>query len=187
MNTEKLVNSSRVADSLGVSRAAVSNWTRRGKLPPELRPLDNGPGVVPLWPESKLPALRAWQDAKPRANGRNRVRRERMYSLSEVVRLLNEGADLVMDWDKLGPEDSEGEERTDLVNLVVNVIGTMLRADNPDTVTVEYAIEENQYGVPPEQVACWLGGAYYEAPEEPEEPDEAAQFRAYYGISEGAA
>ncbi len=56
-----------------MTRSAVSNWLKRGTLPADLRPLDNGPDVAPLWPESKLPALAAWYSSRPRVRGRKRT------------------------------------------------------------------------------------------------------------------
>lgn len=61
------VNGAMLADELGVTRSAVSNWIKRNSLPPHLRPLrsDVTPHV-PVWPKSQVPALRAWHESQPR-------------------------------------------------------------------------------------------------------------------------
>jgi transposase len=56
------VSSAYVADELGVSRSAVSNWVARDSLPEELKPeMVKGPGKGrPQWREDQLPGLRSW-------------------------------------------------------------------------------------------------------------------------------
>lgn len=60
------VSSAYVADELGVTRSAVSNWVQRGILPDILRPeMVKGPGRDrPQWHEGQLPGLREWADSR---------------------------------------------------------------------------------------------------------------------------
>lgn len=56
------VSGAYVARCLGVTRATVSNWIRRGTLPEDLRP-EMAKGLKqdrPVWRESQLPGLAAW-------------------------------------------------------------------------------------------------------------------------------
>ncbi len=61
---ENLVSSARVAQHLGVTRAAVSNWRQRDILPERLKPVRTEP--VPLWVESQLDELAAWYASRKR-------------------------------------------------------------------------------------------------------------------------
>jgi hypothetical protein len=85
LTDEKLVNGARVARELGISRSAVSNWHKRGSLPEHLRPMDNGPGFVPLWPKSKLPELREWYGSQKGRRGKASPRRPRGDSLEKLL------------------------------------------------------------------------------------------------------
>lgn len=69
---ENLVNGAMVAEHCGVVRSVVSNWIKRGILPDNLKPLDNGPMVVPLWPESKLAEFDAWMATRKGVRGRSK-------------------------------------------------------------------------------------------------------------------
>lgn len=68
----ELVNSAAVAAYVGVTRSAVANWLKRGTLPEGLRPLNLGGSVAPMWPEEKLPAIRAWHDGRKSVRNREK-------------------------------------------------------------------------------------------------------------------
>lgn len=59
---ERRLSGAYVADYLGVSRSATSNWVARGVLPDELKPeMVRGPKKDrPEWREGQLPGLAAW-------------------------------------------------------------------------------------------------------------------------------
>lgn len=60
--TGRRLSGAYVADYLGVSRSATSNWVARGVLPDELKPeMVRGPKKDrPEWREDQLPGLAAW-------------------------------------------------------------------------------------------------------------------------------
>lgn len=64
-NRDAPANSAWIADQVGVTRAAVSNWVKRGALPEDLRP-EMALGGGPVWRESQVPGLRAWHIAHAR-------------------------------------------------------------------------------------------------------------------------
>lgn len=70
------------------------------------------------------------------------------YTRNQVSEAVNAGADLVTS------DIGDGERDTDLVNLVVNAIMTVL--DSPD-VSLDDVIESN-YSVSPEEVRSWWSG-----------------------------
>lgn len=67
------------------------------------------------------------------------------YTREDVMAAVNAGVDLVLD------ELALGECQADLVNLVVNAIGTVL--DNPGA-SLDQVIEEN-YDEDPAEVRAW--------------------------------
>lgn len=79
-----------VADELGVSRSAVSNWVARDSLPEALKPeMVKGPGKDrPQWRIDQLPGLRSWLAG-------HHPRRERTF-ITEVAPAGLEPGDIVI-------------------------------------------------------------------------------------------
>jgi hypothetical protein len=74
------------------------------------------------------------------------------YTYDEVMGIANKAANLVTD--ELDLPDCG---RRDVVNLVVNAIGSLMR--NPETASLDEVIADN-YSAEPEEVRDWANGVH---------------------------
>jgi len=58
------LSSAQLADALGVTRSAVSNWISRDVLPDHLKP--TYVAGIPYWDEDIVPVFRGWVAGRPR-------------------------------------------------------------------------------------------------------------------------
>ena len=86
---------------------------------------------------------------------------EKTFTADEVMLLVNRGVDMVSDWDRVHLDDRD----TDLLNLVVNVIASVVTGDAQ---SVEAAIEQS-YDASPERVADWVNTDYGDNDDEGED------------------